>query len=68
MKKKKEILEWLQEGKVLTALMAVQLFSVMNLSKVISSLRKDGYNIKVVYAKTIDGQRYGKYYMDFNNN
>ena len=40
-----EIKEWLEAGKPLTGLMAVQMFSVLNLSNIIYKLRKQGMNI-----------------------
>lgn len=68
MKKKQEILEWLESGKPLTSLMAVQLFGCMNLSRIIAKLRKEGRDVKVEYFKYTDGSRWAKYYMNINNN
>lgn len=62
MKKKQEILEWLKSGKPLTSLMAVQLFGCLNLSKVISQLKKDGIDIVSEYRVEF-GHAFKKYYI-----
>lgn len=61
--KKKEILDWLESGKPLTALMAVQLFGTMNLSRIISSLRKEGHKIEIEMIAGANGQKFGKYFI-----
>lgn len=43
--KKEQIKEWLDSGKPITALMAIQMFGCTNLSSIIYRLRKEGYNI-----------------------
>lgn len=65
--KKQLILEWLESGKPLTALMAVQLFSCMNLSRIISKLKKEGHDIKTEYFRYSGNSRWVKYFMDINN-
>lgn len=65
--KKQLILEWLESGKPLTSLMAVQLFGCMNLSRIISKLKKEGHDIKTEYFRYSDNSRWVKYFMDINN-
>ena len=59
-----EIKEWLEEGKPLTGLMAVQMFYVLNLSNIIYKLRKRGMNI--VSTKRYNGS--GHYYVEYSLN
>lgn len=47
--KKKQILEWLESGKPLTSLMAVQLFGILSLSRIISQLKREGADIVSEY-------------------
>ena len=50
-----KVSEWLNEGRPLTPLMAVQLFGCIHLSRIIGKLRKKGLNIKTTMRKTSDG-------------
>lgn len=59
--KKAKIREWLESGKPLTAMMAVQLFSCTNLSGMIFQLRKEGMKIDTETILTQDGSHFGRY-------
>lgn len=59
-----EIKEWLEEGKPLTGLMAVQMFNVLNLSNIIYKLRKRGMNI--VSNRYYNGS--GRCYVEYSIN
>lgn len=59
-----EIKEWLESGKPLTGLMAVQMFNVLNLSNIIYRLRKKGMNI--VSKKRLNGS--GHCYFEYTLN
>lgn len=59
-----EIKEWLEEGKPLTGLMAVQMFNVLNLSNIIYKLRKRGMNI--VSNRYYNG--FGRCYVEYSIN
>lgn len=60
--KKKQILEWLESGKPLTSLMAVQLFGILSLSRVISQLKREGADIVSEYDVAY-GHAFKKYYI-----
>lgn len=56
---KESILNYLQTGKSLSPLEALDKFNCLRLGARISDLRKEGYNIQTTYNK--DGKRYAKY-------
>lgn len=56
---KESILNYLQSGKSLSPLEALNMFNCLRLGARISDLRKEGYNIQTTYNKT--GKRYAKY-------
>jgi len=56
---KESILNYLQSGKSLSPLEALNMFNCLRLGARISDLRKEGYNIQTTYNKK--GKRYAKY-------
>ena len=56
---KDSILSYLQTGRSLSPLEALNMFNCLRLGARISDLRKEGYNIETTYNKT--GKRYAKY-------
>lgn len=56
-----EIKEWLESGKPLTGLMAVQMFNVLNLSNIIYRLRKLGMDIMSTRRYNGSGRCYVEY-------
>lgn len=61
--KKQKILDWLQSGKPITVVMAIQMFDCLNLKSTIASLRKDGYDIDTE-SLTQDGRRFFRYVLN----
>lgn len=59
--------EWLLSGKPLTAMMAVQLFSCMNLPQVIARLRRGGMPIDKRRERNSEGRIHTLYYMNTND-
>lgn len=66
--KKQKILEWLKSGKPITAIMAVQMFNCINLSNIISKLRKEGYIIDTETVLTSNGDKFGRYVLNMKEN
>lgn len=62
----KQILAWLQQGKTITSLDALNLFGCMRLASRIHELRCDyGYDIKSLMVEDpITGKRYAKYWLN----
>lgn len=58
---KKEIKKWLQEGRTITPLKALELFKCLRLSARIYELRNEGINIKTTYRKNKNGKRFAEY-------
>lgn len=56
---KESILNYLQSGKSLSPLEALNMFNCLRLGARISDLRKEGYKIQTTYNKK--GKRYAKY-------
>lgn len=61
---KKDVLNFLQSGKSLTALEALSLFGTMNLRNRISELRAEGYPILDEEIRGSNGKRFNKYFME----
>jgi hypothetical protein len=68
MSKTKMVLEWLQEGKVITNWTAFREFGITRLSSVIHSLRKQGHKIDMEMVAGTDRWgndiRYGEYRLE----
>lgn len=56
-----KIKEWLEKGRPLTSVMAIQMFSVTCLPSVIRNLRKNGMNIESVKKANGSGHSFVEY-------
>ena len=59
--KKGKILKHLQDGKVLTHLIAIRLYSHSRLAVAINRLRDEGYDITTTMKKSMFNEPYGEY-------
>lgn len=55
------ILHYLQEGKSITALEAMQMFRCMRLAAVVKDLRNQGYDISTTIVKGVGLKHYARY-------
>lgn len=59
-----KVINWLEEGKPITSLMAVQLFGITNFPSIIFRLRQKGYNIITEKRKDVFGNVFTQYILD----
>lgn len=59
-----KVINWLEEGKPITSLMAVQLFGITNFPSTIFRLRQKGYNIITEKRKDVFGNVFTQYILD----
>jgi len=57
-----QVLNYLQSGKTITQLEALNMFDCMRLSARVHRLKKRGHNIKALIVSE-NGKRFGKYYL-----
>lgn len=62
-----KVLKWLQGGKPISAVLAVQMFGVVNLPSVIFQLRKRGYSVVTECVKDSYGRKCFNQYKLANN-
>lgn len=63
---KQNIKEWLQTGRAITPIEALQEYGVFRLAPIIHTLRDEGLDIKTEMKYRPDRKRYAKYHLDRN--
>lgn len=63
---KKRVIEWLMKYGTLTVREAVTELGIMALPRRVFELKREGYNIGLIWATSTNGSRYGVYVLNSN--